>query len=136
MKGKSQGKIPSRMNGFVLPEFINYCAIFVSRKDRSDSASRVSRIHTTGASRASRSTRFSKWRQPQTKLIISLLCNVVSSLNLDCFELRFIISILIPLVNTSVSLSILQKPCFVTSYQHLLFCCKINIFYLLKMVKI
>ena len=135
MKGKSQGKIPSRMNGFVLPEFINYCAIFVARKYRSDSASRVSRIHTTGASRASRSTRFSKWRQPQTRLIISLLC-IVSSLNLDCFELRFIISILIPIVDTFVSLSILQKPCFVTSYQHLLFCCKINIFYLLKMVKI
>ena len=135
MKGKSQGKIPSRMNGFVLPEFINYCeihheytlrtespSIFVSRKDRSDSASRVSRIHTTGASRASRSTRFSKWRQPQTRLIISLLC-IVSSLDLDCFELRFIISILIPVVDTSVSLSILQKPCFV-------------IFYSLKMVKI
>ena len=67
------------------PEFINYCEIHHEY------------------SRASRSSRFSKWRQPQTRLIISLLRNVISSLNLDCFELRFIISILIPVVNTSVS---------------------------------
>ena len=46
----------------------------------------------------------------EVELIISLLCNVVSSLNLDCFELRFIISFLITVVDTSVS-STKYKKC-------------------------
>ena len=102
-KGKSQGKIPSQMNGYVLAEF-HHESLHTTVASHADILRGSSRVpareewlrdvpvrtsaweaNTTGASRASRSSRFSKWRQPQSRLIISLLSNIDSSLKSGLF---------------------------------------------------